>query len=60
MLLPYACPSTVDDEAIPGAGAPLVPEGSPLLPNLGKASMLAYLTDIAVRSLPREGVGMFM
>ena len=50
MLLPYACASGAEgEEPIPGAGAPFVPEGSPLLPNLGKANVHGYLIDIMVR-----------
>ena len=50
-LLPYAC---VDDKAdldssSQGAVRSLVPEGSPLLPNLGKASANGYILDISVR-----------
>ncbi|KAI0630028.1 S-adenosyl-L-methionine-dependent methyltransferase [Trametes polyzona] len=49
-LLPYAC---VDDKtdigsASEGAVRSLVPEGSPLLPNLGKASANGYLLDISM------------
>ena len=42
MLFPYAC-------GCGAKGAPLVPEGSPLLPNLSKANMHEYLIDIMVR-----------
>ncbi|KAL1941917.1 hypothetical protein VTO73DRAFT_6447 [Trametes versicolor] len=48
-LLPYAC---VDDKAdigssSQGAVRSLVPEGSPLLPNLGRASANGYILDIS-------------
>ncbi|KAI0820083.1 S-adenosyl-L-methionine-dependent methyltransferase [Trametes gibbosa] len=49
-LLPYAC---VDDKVDPssssgGAVRSLVPEGSPLLPNLGRASANGYILDISM------------
>ena len=53
-LLPYAC---VDEESkMNGAGSAesegavrsLVPDGSPLLPNLGRASSNGYILDISV------------
>lgn len=49
-LLPYAC---IDDKAdlnssSQGAVRSLVPEGSPLLPNLGKASANGYILDVSV------------
>ncbi|KAI0326180.1 S-adenosyl-L-methionine-dependent methyltransferase [Cubamyces sp. BRFM 1775] len=52
-LLPYAC---VDDKAdldssSQGAVRSLVPEGSPLLPNLGKASANGYILDISMLGL---------
>ncbi|EIW63673.1 O-methyltransferase [Trametes versicolor FP-101664 SS1] len=52
-LLPYAC---VDDKAdigstSQGAVRSLVPEGSPLLPNLGRASANGYILDISMLGL---------
>ncbi|KAH9846764.1 S-adenosyl-L-methionine-dependent methyltransferase [Lenzites betulinus] len=52
-LLPYAC---LDDKAdvsssSQGAVRSLVPEGSPLLPNLGKASANGYILDITMMGL---------
>ncbi|KAI0820082.1 S-adenosyl-L-methionine-dependent methyltransferase [Trametes gibbosa] len=52
-LLPYAC---VDDKGDPtnssgGAVRSLVPDGSPLLPNLGKASANGYILDISMLGL---------
>ena len=48
MLLPYACLSEEGESVIPGASDPFVPEGSPLLPNLGKANVHGYLIDVMV------------
>ena len=48
MLFPYAC-------GCGAKGAPLVPEGSPLLPSLSKANMHGYLIDIMVRLAVCEG-----
>lgn len=49
-MLPYAC---VDDqsgkEGALGAVRSLVPDDSPLLPNLGRGSANAYILDIQVR-----------
>ena len=50
-LLPYACVDESSD--ISGGGSDsavrsLAPEGSPLLPNLGRASANGYLLDISV------------
>ncbi|KAI0827532.1 S-adenosyl-L-methionine-dependent methyltransferase [Trametes gibbosa] len=47
-LLPYAC---VDEKAAGGAVRSLVPEGSPLLPNLGKASANGFILDITMMGL---------
>ncbi|OJT06906.1 Sterigmatocystin 8-O-methyltransferase [Trametes pubescens] len=52
-LLPYAC---IDDKAdidssSAGAVRSLVPEGSPLLPNLGRASANGYILDISMLGL---------
>ncbi|KAI8978353.1 S-adenosyl-L-methionine-dependent methyltransferase [Trametes punicea] len=52
-LLPYAC---IDDKSelnssSQGAVRSLVPEGSPLLPNLGKASANGYILDISMLGL---------
>ncbi|KAI0644766.1 S-adenosyl-L-methionine-dependent methyltransferase [Trametes meyenii] len=52
-LLPYAC---VDEKAdisseSQGAVRSLVPEGSPLLPNLGKASANGFILDITMMGL---------
>ncbi|OSC96294.1 S-adenosyl-L-methionine-dependent methyltransferase [Trametes coccinea BRFM310] len=52
-LLPYAC---IDDKAdlnssSQGAVRSLVPEGSPLLPNLGKASANGYILDVSMLGL---------
>ncbi len=50
-LLPYAC---IDEDSetshgdSEGAVRSLVPDGSPLLPNLGRASANGYLLDISV------------
>ncbi|KAI0633823.1 S-adenosyl-L-methionine-dependent methyltransferase [Trametes polyzona] len=46
VVLPHACADTADEEPIPGAEPTLVPAGSPLLANLGKASASLYMLDI--------------
>ncbi|KAI0737534.1 S-adenosyl-L-methionine-dependent methyltransferase [Daedaleopsis nitida] len=52
VLLPYACYDDTDiDDRIPGAVRSLVPEGSPLLANLGKASAPEYLMDISMMAV---------
>ena len=54
-LLPYAC---IDEDSetsggdSEGAVRSLVPDGSPLLPNLGRASANGYLLDISVTHHP--------
>lgn len=61
MLLPYACaedPHLANDSVSnewTNSVFPFVPSDSPLLPNLGKANMYGYLTDIVV-SLHRTRV----
>ncbi|KAI0761083.1 S-adenosyl-L-methionine-dependent methyltransferase [Trametes elegans] len=52
-LLPYACvdDKTGIDSTSEGAVRSLVPEGSPLLPNLGKASANGYILDISMLGL---------
>ena len=56
MVLPHACYDDWADghEAIPGAERTLAPEGSPLLPNLGRASATGYQLDISVSTIPRR------
>ena len=56
VILPYACYDDSDDngERIPGAVRSLVPEGSPLLANLGKANANAYWLDLTVRPSPQS------
>ncbi|KAH9894797.1 S-adenosyl-L-methionine-dependent methyltransferase [Cubamyces lactineus] len=49
MILPLACVDTTEvAEPIPGAVRSLAPEGSPLLANLGKASVNGYLLDLSM------------
>ncbi|THH29318.1 hypothetical protein EUX98_g4870 [Antrodiella citrinella] len=49
-LLPLACIDEDDaSEALPGTVRTLAPEGSPLLPNLGKANANAYWMDLTMR-----------
>ncbi|KAI0630668.1 S-adenosyl-L-methionine-dependent methyltransferase [Trametes polyzona] len=55
-LLPYACrddnsTANASNTSSEGVVESLVPEGSPLLPNLGKASANGYLMDITMLSL---------
>lgn len=52
MVLAHACYDDNGQEAIPGAGRSLAPEGSPLLANLGRASASGYLLDLSVRARP--------
>lgn len=59
-LLPLACVDEDDEalkdsadgkiKALPGTVRSLAPDGSPLLPNLGKANANAYWMDLTVRS----------
>lgn len=60
-LLPYACvdEDSKTDDAGSGAVRSLVPEGSPLLANLGRASSNGYILDISVR-LPSLRIHPFM
>lgn len=52
-VLPYACVDSTQEgpssEPIPGALRTLVPDGSPLLANLGRAHASLYQLDICVR-----------
>ncbi|KAL1945651.1 hypothetical protein VTO73DRAFT_1653 [Trametes versicolor] len=53
-VLPYACADTADgptQEPIPGALRTLVPDGSPLLANLGRAHASLYQLDICMMTL---------
>ena len=54
-ILPHACIDDQEDlgskeEPLPGLVPSLAPVGSPLLPNLGKASGIAYWMDLSVGS----------
>ncbi|KAI8973144.1 S-adenosyl-L-methionine-dependent methyltransferase [Trametes punicea] len=54
-ILPLACvDEDIDDphvsQSLPGAIRSLAPEGSPLLPNLGKANANAYWMDMTMRA----------
>ncbi|KAI0373557.1 S-adenosyl-L-methionine-dependent methyltransferase [Pilatotrama ljubarskyi] len=52
MILPLACVEDAEDEEqIPGAERSLVPEGSPLLANLGKASASGYMLDVSMLAM---------
>ncbi|EIW62507.1 S-adenosyl-L-methionine-dependent methyltransferase [Trametes versicolor FP-101664 SS1] len=53
-VLPYACPDSTSDptsEPIPGALCTLVPDGSPLLANLGRTHASLYQLDICMMTL---------
>ncbi|KAH9896530.1 S-adenosyl-L-methionine-dependent methyltransferase [Cubamyces lactineus] len=47
-ILPLACVDE-DIDPLPGVVSSLAPEGSPLLPNLGKANANAYWMDLTMR-----------